>query len=58
MRSRNSGNVTENDGSFVMKGSNETVTKCRLATAKVTRIRPNGITISAVRNFRISLRSP
>ena len=50
----NSGIVTPTDGSRVLNGSNDTVTKCRLATAKTTNSRPSGITIRAVKNFRMA----
>ncbi len=56
MSSTNSGSETDSAGSAELKGSNDTVTKCRLATANTTNSRPSGITISAVRNFRITLR--
>src|SRR5436305_3903674 len=50
----NSGIAVATDGSRELNGSNETVTKCRLATANTTNNSPSGITISAVRNFRMA----
>src|SRR5882757_7312106 len=55
MMTVNSGMVTLIDGSRVLNGSNDTVTKCRLATAKTTNSRPSGITIRAVKNLRMKL---
>src|SRR5262249_40030605 len=55
MISTNSGMEIDTDGSVELKGSNETVTKCRLATANTMKIRPSGTTIRVVRNFRIGM---
>ena len=55
MMTTNSGSVTAIDGSAELNGSNDTVTRCRLATAKTMKIRPSGITTSAVRNFRMTI---
>src|SRR6516162_3546259 len=55
MISRNSGSDTETEGSAELKGSKDTVTKCRLATANTTNIRANGMTIKARRNFRMTI---
>src|SRR3954471_21709250 len=52
--STNSGMAVATDGSRALNGSNDTVTKCRLATAKTTNSSPKGITISAVKNFRMA----
>ena len=38
-----------------LNGSNDTVTRCRLATANTTKIRPSGISTRAVKNFRMTL---
>src|ERR1700730_13632235 len=54
MINTNSGSETERAGSAELKGSNDTVTKCRFATANTKKINANGMTIKAVRNFRIS----
>src|SRR3954447_21030594 len=51
----NSGSDAESAGSTVLKGSNDTVTKCRFATAKTMRIRPSGRTIRTLRNFRMRI---
>src|SRR4051812_36292848 len=54
MISANSGMAVATDGSRELNGSNDTVTKCRLATANTTNNSPSGITISAVNNFRMA----
>ena len=55
MISTNSGSETEMAGSVELKGSNDTVTKCRFATANMTKISASGMTINAVKNFRMKL---
>src|SRR4249920_1737827 len=50
-----SGSDTETAGLAELKGSNDTVTKWRLATAKTMKMRPKGITSSAVKNFRMTI---
>src|ERR1019366_4136868 len=55
MMMTNSGRVTATDGSVELNGSNDTVTRCRLATAKTTKIRPSGISTRAVKNFRMTI---
>ena len=55
MMRTNSGSETASAGSVELKGSNDTVTKCRLATAKTMKIRPSGMTTSAVKNFRMTI---
>src|SRR6202022_4498906 len=54
MMTTNSGSVIANDGSLELNGSNDTVTRWRLATAKTTKIRPSGISTTAVRNLRMT----
>src|SRR5215204_1923054 len=55
MITANSGIDTAIAGSVELKGSNDTVTKWRLATAKTIKMRPRGMTTSAVKNFRITI---
>ena len=55
MITANSGIETAIVGSAALKGSKDTVTKCRLATAKTMKIRPKGMTTSAVKNFRMTI---
>src|SRR6266851_4862678 len=55
MMTTNRGSVTPADGSLVLNGSNDTVTRWRLATAKTIKIRPSGISTSAVKNFRMTI---
>ena len=55
MMTTNSGSVTATDGSVELNGSNDTVTRWRLATAKTMKIRPSGISTRAVRNFRMTI---
>jgi hypothetical protein len=43
------------DGSTELKGSNETVTKCRFATAKVTKIRPSRMMNRVLKNLRMTI---
>src|SRR4029450_3072747 len=50
-----SGSDTAIAGSVELKGSNDTVTKWRLATAKTMKISPKGMTTSAVKNFRMTI---
>ena len=54
MISTNSGNETETAGLAELKGSNDTVTKCRFATANTTKISASGMTTRAVKNFRMT----
>src|SRR5437868_10436171 len=53
MRTTNSGSVMASDGSIELNGSNDTVTRCRLATANTTKIRPSGINTKALKNLRM-----
>src|ERR1700741_5031961 len=55
MISANSGIEAATDGLTELKGSNDTVTKCRFATAKVTKIRPSRIKNSVLKNFRMTI---
>ena len=55
MITANSGIDTAIAGSVELKGSNDTVTKWRLATAKTMEMRPKGMTTSAVKNFRMTI---
>src|SRR3954454_7031423 len=55
MITTNSGIDTAIAGSVELKGSNDTVTKWRLATAKTMKMRPKGMTTSAVKNFRMTI---
>src|SRR3954471_23472815 len=55
MITANSGIDTAIAGSVELKGSNDTVTKWRLATAKTMKMRPKGMTTSAVKNFRMTI---
>src|SRR3954471_21943053 len=55
MITANSGIDTAIAGSVELKGSNDTVTKWRLATAKTMKISPKGMTTSAVKNFRMTI---
>src|SRR5882724_3719957 len=55
MMTTNSGSLTATDGSVELNGSNDTVTRWRLATAKMMKIRPSGISTSAVKNFRMTI---
>ena len=55
MISTNSGSETERVGLAELKGSNDTVTKCRLATAKMMKISASGMTNRAVKNFRMTI---
>ena len=55
MITANSGIETAIAGSAALNGSNDTVTKCRLATAKTMKISPRGMTTSAVKNFRMTI---
>src|ERR1700759_3838073 len=57
MISANSGIDTAMDGLAELNGSNDTVTKCRFATANTTKISASGITIKAVKNFRMNFSS-
>src|SRR6478672_7523428 len=54
MMTTNSGSVIASDGSTELIGSNDTVTRCRLATAKTIKIRPSGISTTAVKNLRMT----
>ena len=51
MMTTNSGSVTPTDGSLELNGSNDTVTRCRLATANTTKIRPSGISDQSREEF-------
>src|SRR5579859_6170 len=55
MISTNSGIDVETDGLAELNGSNDTVTKCRFATAKVTKIRPNNMANRVLKNFRMAM---
>src|SRR5207344_2753937 len=55
MMTANSGIDTAIAGSVELKGSNDTVTKWRLATAKTMKMIPKGMTTSAVTNFRMTI---
>ena len=55
MITTNSGIVTATDGLTELNGSNDTVTKWRLATAKTTKRMPKGMTTSAEKNFRMTI---
>src|SRR5579863_2803200 len=55
MMTTKSGSVTPSAGSVELKGSNDTVTRCRLATAKTTKTRPSGIKTTMLRNLRMTL---
>src|SRR6478736_2732757 len=55
MITTNSGIDTAIAGSVELKGSNDTVTKWRLATAKTMKMSPKGMTTSAVKNFRMTI---
>src|SRR5262249_15786424 len=54
MMSMNSGIDLESTGSAELKGSNETVTECRFATAKVTRIRNTRMATRMPKNLRMT----
>lgn len=51
----NSGSLTAIDGSLELNGSNDTVTRWRLATAKTTKISPSGTATRAEKNFRMTI---
>src|SRR5436190_2973787 len=53
MRTTNSGSVMASDGSVELNGSNDNVTRCRLATANTTKNRPSGINTKALKNLRM-----
>jgi len=55
MMSANSGIETEIEGLAELKGSKETVTKWRFATAKVTKIRVSRMTNRVLKNLRITM---
>src|SRR6185312_1147606 len=55
MISAKSGIETATDGWAELKGSNDTVTKWRFATAKVTKIRPSRMANKVLKNFRMRL---
>ena len=52
MTSANSGSVTEHAGSSPLNGSNETVTVCRLATAKAMMMMASGTRMIAATILR------
>src|SRR5882757_4636895 len=55
MITTNSGIDTATEGLAELNGSNDTVTRWRLATAKTTKMTPKGMTTSAVKNFRMTI---
>src|SRR5262249_32120354 len=55
MINTNRGSETDSAGSVALNGSNDTATKCRLATANTRKIKLSGTTIRADRNFRMTI---
>jgi hypothetical protein len=55
MITTNSGRENPSDGSLELKGSKDTVTKWRLATAKTIKMMPSGTHTKMLRNLRTTL---